>query len=259
MTLGWQALVMFVFVIGFGFALAVIFRKFFPKTAMGWTKLVARLGMVYAAFLAAMRILAAVIPDGVLPIQLRTVPFWPELPAQLHQYKNTNLRVDSGGFDTASVYVHGANLAERIWMVAGGLALSATIVLLCYASERIAQAVVAGTEFRAVSGKLLRRIALGTVIGGEVASWATTIGTNMISMRLQDVSYGYALKKTIENPWFSDSNGGVSYQIFGHPQITAGYYVTVEIWPILVGIGLYLLARIFESGSKLAQDTDGLV
>lgn len=236
-----------------------VFKRFFPSTAMGWTKLVARITMVVATLYATTTAITAVIPNGLMKIDIRAVQFWPKLPSALHEYKANGLSVSAGGFETATVYVHGVGVIEKLWLVFGAFSLAATIIALCIAAERIAQALVSGNEFRAVSGNLLRRIAVFTVIGGEVAHLAADTGANLIAQRLQQASYGFSGAKMIPNPWLENGDSSNAFQIFGHPQIMAGFFGSIEIWPILVGIGLYLLARIFESGSKLTADTEGLV
>lgn len=249
-----------ILVIGVG--LAVLLKRFWPKSAMGWTKLAARIGMVLATLYATGKVVTSLLPNGLLQVELHTAAFWPKMPNALHPYNEyLKFGVHGGGFDTATVYIYGANAAERLWISIGAVALSATVLAICIMADRIAIAVAQGAEFRAISAKWLRRTAVITVIGGEVAKIATDIGYNLIAMRLQNGSFGFSGAKLIPNPWLTNPGGvGNSYdQIFGHVNIYSGFTLSLELWPILVAIGLYVLARIFEAGRKFEADAEGLV
>lgn len=240
-------------------ALFFVLKAFLPKNATGWTKLAARTGIVISTVLTTLRIITCYVPGGVVQVDLQFAPFWPRLPETVNHWNNDGaIEVTGGGFTTASVSVWHADLASRIWLSIGWLIWGLLVIALCIAADRLAQAVKDGGEFRQISGNWLKRLAWVVVIGGHIAKWTTDIGQNLIAMQLQNQNFGASADATIKNPWVNGINTNFNH-VYGIAQPSAGIYFNIELWLVLVGIGLYVLARVFESGRKFEQDADGLV
>ena len=240
--------------------LVVILRKLLPKGATRWTKLAARSGMAITTVITTGRILTCFIPGGVVRVDLTFPTFWPHLPGPVNYLATQGkIQVVGGGFTTATVEVWHADLASRIWLAVGWLLWGALVIALCITVDRIAEAVQKGSEFQQISAVFLKRMAWVVVIGGHLAKWTTDIGQNLIAMQLQAQNYGANVDATIKNPWVIDGVNTNFNKVYGLAVPSAGIYFNLELWLILVGIGLFVLAKIFDSGKKLEQDSEGLV
>jgi hypothetical protein len=248
------------FVVALAGIVALLIKRILPSGALRWTKLASRVGIVFATIVTTFRLITCFIPGGVVRVDLQFPTFWPRPPAELH-FLNTagKIQVTGGGFTTATVNVWNADLASRIWLAAGWLLWGFVVIALCITADRIAKAVQAGGEFQRISATWLKRMAWLVVIGGHLAKWSTDIGQNLIAFQLQAQNYGADISATIKNPWVVDGVNPDFNRVYGIAVPEAGMYFNLELWVVLVGIGLFVLARIFESGKRLQQDTDGLV
>jgi hypothetical protein len=241
-------------------AVALLLRRFLPRGALRWTKLAARYGMVATTVVTTLRLLTCFIPGGVVQVELRFPTFWPHLPSAVN-YLSTQgkIQVVGGGFSTATVNVWHADLASRIWLALGWLLWGLVVIALCILADKIADAIQSGGEFRKISAFWLKRMAWIVVIGGHLAKWATDTGQTLIAIQLQTQNFGADVNATIKNPWVIDGVNTNFNRVYGLAVPSAGFSFGLEIWLVLAGIGLYVLARIFDSGKKLEQETEGLV
>lgn len=248
------------FVLVLGSAIAMLLRRVLPTGAVRWTKLLARIGMVVVTVYTTVRIITCFIPGGLVQVQLNFQSFWPRIPAAIHYFNPAErVNVAAGGFNSATVYVANADLASRLWLAAGWLIWGLMVITLCFTAERIAQALQVGGEFRQISGKWIRRVAWIVLVGGHLAKWLTDIGQNLVAYQLQQQNYGFDVKAVIKNPWLMDGTNPSFNHVYGIAVPTAGIYFNIEMWVVLVSVGLFVLARIFESGKRLEQDSEGLV
>lgn len=238
----------------------IVLRRFLPAGATRWTKLAARIGMVVTTVVTTLRVITCFIPGGVVRVDLNFPAFWPHLPGAINYFSTAGkIQVVGGGFTTATVEVWHADLASRIWLAIGWLLWGAVVIALCITADRIAEAVQVRGEFQRISARFLKRMAWIVVVGGHIAKWTTDIGQNLIAFQLQAQNYGADLPATIKNPWLTDGVNTNFNHVYGLAVPSAGIYFNLELWVILVGIGLFVLAKIFDSGKKLEQDADGLV
>jgi len=250
--------ILFVVVLGVGIAL--LMRRFLPVGAVRWTKLFARIGMVATTVYTTVRIFTCFIPGGLVQVDLNFQSFWPKVVGALNYFNPADrVHVAAGGFTSATVYVANASLASRIWLAIGWLLWGLVVIALCITAERIAKAVQAGGEFRQISGRWLRRVAWIVLVGGHLAKWITDVGQNLVAFQLQNENYGFDLKSVIKNPWLIDGTTANFNHVYGLAVPTSGFYFNIEIWLVLVCVGMFVLARIFESGRKFEQDADGLI
>ena len=238
----------------------LVLRRFLPRGAVRTTKAAARVGMVIATIVTTLRLITCFIPGGVVQVELRFPSFWPHLPGAVN-YASTagKIQVVGGGFTTATVNVWHADLASRIWLAVGWLLWGLVFIALCILADKIADAVQSGGEFREISAIWLKRMGWTVVIGGHLAKWATEAGQTLIAFQLQAQNFGADVSATIKNPWVVDGVNTNFNKVYGLAVPSAGFSFGIELWLVLLGLGLFVLARIFDSGKKLEQETEGLV
>jgi len=238
----------------------IVLRRILPSGATRWTKLAARIGMVVTTVVTTVRVITCFIPGGVVRVDLNFPAFWPKLPGAIAYHSTAGkIQVVGGGFTNATVEVWHADLASRIWLAVGWLLWGAVVIALCITADRIADAVQIGGEFQRISAAFLKKMAWIVVIGGHLAKWTTDIGQTLIAIQLQAQNYGADLPATIKNPWTTGDLNTNFNHVYGLAVPDAGISISVELWVVLVGIGLFVLAKIFDSGKKLEQETEGLV
>ena len=215
--------------------------------------------MIVATVLTTIKILVCFIPGGLVQAQISTSrTFWPTPPSIFHYRTNAAASVAVGGFQHADVYVANAGWGAKFSLGLGALATGILVIAVCIAAHWIATAVGKGASFSDVSGKWIRRVAWIVGIGGEVAAIAGTIGNALVAKDLLGTTSGYRSLDTIPNPWQTGSNGNLD-TIYGLVQPVVGMSFNLELWPVLTGLGLYLLARIIDQGKSLHDETVGLV
>lgn len=213
----------------------VVRTTFFVASA--WT-VVAALGAVITAI--------AVLVQPQVQIVVPTREYWPTLPAGTFVEGMTATRV-GGGFTSADVLAGGLSIGVRIcWALSQGLwwmlpaAVAALVALAC-------SHLLKGQAFAPIVSRMAMLTAVVVAAGGTLAQILGDIAGSLASTELFEYSAaGYEEVTGIEDvigAWW--------------PQATMS--VTLPFWPIAAGLAFASLAAIFRYGSKLHQDTEGLV
>lgn len=239
--------------------LLLVLRRMKTSGFVFWARLVSRVGMVVATVLTTIKIIGCFIPNGLVQAQISTnQSFWPTPPNIFRYHSNATAHVAVGGFQHADVYVANAGWGAKSALGLSALAMGLLVIAVCVAAHLIATAVGKGASFSDVSGKWIRRVAWIVGIGGEVAAIASAVGNALVAKDLLGTTSGYRSLDNIPNPWQTGPEGNLT-TIYGLVQPVAGMSINLELWPVLTGLGLYLLARIIDQGKVLQDETDGLV
>jgi hypothetical protein len=255
----WPAFVALGFAVVLSLLAGLLIKRMTLFRLTSWVKIVGMIGLIVTSVTTTIKLLTCFLPNGVVQADVATNrPFWPEMPKSLHYYSNAVAKLNSGGFQNAHVFVFHASLGARIWLATQALATGVLFVSIFIAVRQVAIATERGASFREVSGPWLRRTAWIVIISGEVAAIAATVGNALVATDLSGTGFGWEAEKTIPNPFTYELNG-ITNQVFGYLGLNQGMGFQLELWPIFVGLGLYLLAKIVDAGKQLQEDTDGLV
>lgn len=137
----------------------------------------------------------------------------------------------SGEFDSATVVISGLDLASRS-LLAGGILVTALMYLtLAAAIVFICVNLMRGRPFSRSSTWWLATASLLLIGGGLVGAGLFTFGQLMIAAQL---------------------NADPTMSVFP----MAG---TISLTPVFVGVGIAVIAAVFEFGERLQRETEGLV
>ena len=237
----------------------LIIRRLSPVSATRWAKVAAIIAMIVASVTTTLRVITCVIPGGIVQVSVSSVkPFWPVLPNAMEFKGNAQAKILQGGFQSADVFVTNAGLPGRIAMAVAAICFGLVVIALSVAVHRISLAIEQGSSFRDISVIWLKRCAWIVLIGGEAAALAGGIGRSLISRDLSATNYTLKFT-TLPDTLFASTDAGVGQQVYGVVNLNTSLESLFELWPLLAGIGLLLLARIFDQGKMLQAETEGLV
>lgn len=188
----------------------------------------------------------ATLVQAEVPITVPTGVYWPALPDGAF-VEGTSATRTGGGFGSADVLVEGLSLGARIcwaigqalwWLLPG--AVAAMVALACYRLIR-------GRVFAPVLSRMSMATAVVVSLGGVAAQVLSDVAGSMASTELLSYSGGgYDEVAGVENvldAWW--------------PQ--AAFGVSIPFWPIAAGLAFAALAVVLRNGTRLQQDTEGLV
>lgn len=237
----------------------LIIRRLTPASASRWAKVAAIIAMIATTVVTTFKLITCFVPGGIVQVSVGAVhPFWPVLPSAMEFKGNATAKIVQGGFQNADVFVANAALPGRIAMAIAAISFGLVVIALSFAVHRISLAVEQGSSFRDISVTWLQRCAWIVLIGGEASALAGGIGRSLVSRDLTAMNYNYKVSTLPEN-LFANTDAGLGHQVYGMVNLTTSFESLFEIWPLLAGIGLLLLARIFDEGKQLQAETEGLV
>lgn len=196
--------------------------------------------------------------DRAQQISLPVLPFWPQVPEEVDVTVGPTAEVVGGGFTHADVLVSGVGQGVKYWLAAGHLVQGLTAIIIGYAVYRLSSQLGGSKPFQPVITRAITLAAITIMIGGiasQIAFGAAGSAASQQVLRYTSWSSPGDLAPTV--------NGSDVQSPLG---IDWALDITVEFWPIGVGIALLAVAAAFRYGEKLESantrlkaDTDGLV
>lgn len=215
------------------------------RRAFTWTSYLAYL---YAAFWALGTVISLVqaLSGGDLTLNIPVQTFWPRLPAGAHLESGT-AHVVAGGFTQASLTVGGLGWAARGWLIATHLLMGVANVAIGLSVRVLIRRVRGGSPFGQALSRLFSTCA-GLVIGCGLA-WQLCSGIAG-AIASHELLGGRAAQVPARIAFDLD-------RIVGLPM--ADGQISIDFWPIGVGLVLLVLARLVAIGGRMQRDTEGLV
>jgi len=145
--------------------------------------------------------------------------------------------------------VSGLDLATRVWLAAGNLLMGGTQVVIAISIAVLCTRLRREDPFRGSLTRAIRTAAFTIVFGGLAWQLCLSIAGTLASAQL------FRLRSWHASNTLPPLTGGLDLSGLPIP----GTDVSVEFWPIWVGLALFAVAAAFQHGEKLQADTDGLV
>lgn len=189
----------------------------------------------------------------VVRVTIPVTPFWPEPYPWITISDPIPAAVVGGGFARADLDVTGLGLDARLWLAGGHLVTGATVVLLALVVALVSHRMLERSPFQPVVARALM-ISAGTVaLGGMAAQLCFGMGGSLASFQVLSRT-GWSAQLPTEE---------IADYLFDHLEGTglpeAGLSISLDFWPVMVGLALAAVSIAFRHGSRLQHDTEGLV
>ncbi len=185
-----------------------------------------------------------------------TVPvrgFLPMISPELSDVSGPAASIVGGpGFTEGTFTIEGLDPAARIWLAAGTLVNTAVIVTILLLIARLARQAGEDAPFARSTSTLLGRGGAVLAIGGMIWQICFAVAGLLASNQALFVT-GYA----IDDPTVLDRNEQLGLDPSGLP--SAGGDITIDFWPVGIGLVLIVLAVLMRHAERLQHDTKGLV
>ena len=186
-------------------------------------------------------------------IPVETVPI--EVPAGVTFTNGPEAEIVGGGLDQATVLIDGLSVTTRLLLAGSILTGGAMVVIIAVAVLRLARGIRLGDPFDRSVATAISVTAVTVLVGGILSSILGQLGAWNAS---REALYVWGWNST--NPGVPEGLGPD-----GWPQ-PAGFVLTLEFWPILIGVSLAAVATAFQAGTRLRtraeeaeRDVAGLV
>lgn len=215
------------------------------------------IALLYAA---AMIIFLAVSTIGTLvkdtvTVSLPVEQFWPEPYPWVTLHPAPAASVVSGGFTTADVMVSGLSMDARWLFAAGGAVQSLTLIMIALVFALLCHRLLTGTPFRPLLARSTTWAAVVVAVGGMAWQILFTIGGVMASQQVLPLSGWESTAPSADLLNNVESRTGLHET--GIPMETVA--MTLEFWPLLLGLVLAAVAVAFRYSERLQKETEGLV
>lgn len=185
--------------------------------------------------------------SDVVEVALPTQAFWPWVPEDVEIVRPGGAAtIVGGGFSEALVSLEGLSMNARVLLALGSLTQGLTQLAVTAAVYLLARRLLEGEPFQPVLSRAVMVAAVALVVGGILWQVCFSIGESLAARE--------AL--TIEG-WSYPDSLGLEDPALLLPQPTFG--LTIEFWPIFIGLALAAVAAAFRRGERLQRDTRGLV
>lgn len=214
-------------------------------------------GIVYATVTLIGTVITVIVTlvNDSIAVSLPVHEFWPDTYPWITMAPSPAASVVDGGFTRADVSVSGLGMDARLLLAGGHAIQGVTVVLIAVVIALLCHRLLGGTPFRPVLARSVMvtavAISAGGIawqvffgLGGSVAS-TQTLGTTGID---NDVP-------TMEIRDYLDSV--LDPSATGLPDPWVG--MSVDFWPLFLGLALAAVAIAFRYSERLQRDTDGLV
>lgn len=236
-------------------AVVVLMRKT-AATDRPVTLLVTRfLAVAYAAITLVGMVVAVIttLVSDTVSVALPVAQFWPEPFPWVTIDETPGASVVGGGFVTADVAVSGLGPDARIWLAAGDALQGATFALIAIVIALLCHRLLEGSPFRPALARSVMATAVTITAGGLAWQLCFGIGGSIASQQVLGLtSWSASLP--------SDEIADYLFRIFnrtGLPEATLA--VSVEFWPLFLGLALAAVAIAFRHSERLQRDTEGLI
>lgn len=196
--------------------------------------------------------------DQAQQISLPVRSFWPEIPDGYDVAEGPTAEVVGGGFTHADVLIAGLGRDVSYWLAAGQLAQGLTAILVGLAVFRMSSQLGQTASFQPAMARATKLAGIAIMVGGITWQAAfSTAGSIASQQTLRYTAWGSSgeVPPTV-NGSSIDTPLGVGETLD----------ISVDFWPIGVGIALLVVAYAFRYGEKLQStnarlraDSDGLV
>lgn len=197
-------------------------------------------------------VVATLVSDAVqvaLPVQ----QFWSGVYPWVTLDPKPAASVVGGGFRTADVLVTGLGTDARLLLAAGNLVQGLTLVVIATVVALLCHRLLGGSPFQPLLARSIMRTGALIAVGGIVWQLLFGIGASIASHQVLELT-GWSASVPTE--------GSADYLFTalpdsGLPDPTLA--VSVDFWPLFLGLALAAIAFAFRYGERLQRDTEGLV
>lgn len=211
--------------------------------------------LIGAAGSAAIGLIALITIAVGAPITM-TVPvrsFLPMISPELRDVVGPEATITGGpGFTEGQFTIEGLDPAARIWLAAGTLINTAVIVTIMLLIARLARQATEPQPFARSTSTLLGRSGAVLAVGGILWQICFAVAGLLAANQALFVT-GF----TTDDTAVLDRNEALGLEPSGLP--SGGGDITIDFWPVGIGLVLIVLAVLMRHAERLQHDTKGLV
>lgn len=204
--------------------------------------------LVYGAVVVVATAVAVIgqLTSDVVEVALPTQTFWPWLPEGVELHHAEGASVVGGGFTEARVSLEGLSTGTRLLLALGALAQGLTQLAITVAVHQLAKRLLGGEPFQPVLSRMVMVAAAALVVGGLLWQVCFDVAGSMAAQEALTIDgWGYPDALGLDDPTV----------LLPQPALR----VTIDFWPIFIGMALAAVGAAFRRGERLQQDTMGLV
>jgi len=214
--------------------------------------------IVYAAIAligTGVNVVATLVSEAV-PVSLPVREFWPGKYPWIDFDPSPAATVVGGGFTQAEVTVAGLDTSARLLLAAGHALEGLTFTLIAVVIALLCHRLLGGSPFRPLLARSVTSTAVTIAVGGIAWQICYGIGGLMASTQVLTTSGWSGRFPDEEIMHFVDESVGIG--VTGLPEASLGD-MTIDFWPLLLGLALAVVAAAFRYSERLQRDTEGLV
>lgn len=175
--------------------------------------------------------------------------FWPEAHPWITIEQGPTAFVTEGGFSLADVTVSGLGTDARLLLAAGHALQGLTFTVIAVVVALLCHRLLRGMAFRPVLTRSINVAAAAIAAGGVLWQVCFWFGSSIASAQVLTVTGWRSDDPRAEDPSFDFATG--------LPEPT--FALTIDFWPLFLGLALAAVAAAFRYGERLQRDTEGLV
>jgi hypothetical protein len=190
-----------------------------------------------------------------IAVSLPVREFWPEKYPWITMTPTPAASVISGGFTHADVSVLGLGTDARLLLAGGHAVQGVTVVLIAVVFALLCHRLLSGSPFRPVLARSVMVTAVAITAGGF--AWQVLFGLGGMAASAQILGRtGWESKvPSTEIADYLDSVLDPFANGLPDPWVS----VSVDFWPLFLGLALATVATAFRYSERLQRDTEGLV
>ncbi len=222
-----------------------------PSTTLTVTRFIA---IGYAALtlvFTVVGVISTLVSDAV-PVSIPVRQFWPEAYPWVTIQDGPPATVVEGGFSLAEVTAAGLGTDARLLLAAGHALQGLTFTVIAITVALLCHRLLNGTAFKPAISRAINISAIAIAAGGVLWQACFWIGGTIASEQVLQVR-GW----TSEEPAAGDPRAALDPLATGLPEPT--FALTIDFWPLMLGLALAAVAAAFRYGERLQRDTEGLV
>ena len=190
---------------------------------------------------------------GPVTVTMPVRGFLPMISPELREVSGPEATITGGpGFTEGTFTVEGLDLAARLWLAGGTLVNTVVTVTILLLITRLARQALEAAPFAQSTSALLVRGGAVLAIGGLVWQLCFAVGGLLASNQALFVT-GFST----DDPDVLERNELLGLDPSGLP--SAGGDITIDFWPVGIGLVLIVLGALLRHGERLQRDTEGLV
>ena len=233
-------------------ALVVRHRRRRTPASTSTTLVVTRfVAIAYAALtlvFTVISVVATLISEAV-EVSIPVTRFWPEPYPWITIEQGPSASVTDGGFFLAEVTAVGLGTDARLLLAAGHALQGLTLTVIAVTVALLCHRLLDGMPFRPVLSRTVNVAAVAIAVGGLLWQVCFWIGGSIASAQVLSVTGWTSDDPRAQDPSFDFATG--------LPEPT--FAMTIDFWPLFLGLALAAVAAAFRYGERLQRDTEGLV